>query len=87
MHWNIPAKHLKSKPILLSGLASIACYSSFLENISMKNLCHILCNIPILQDKELLLKLKKLVSAEISHNMQPIGIPHHVHQLKLLQHL
>ena len=37
--------------------------------------------------KNLLSKLKKLVSTESSPTMRPTGMPHHVHQIKLLQNM
>jgi len=87
IYGNIPIKHPKSKPILLLGLASVVHHSLFLENIILENHGHILCNIPILQDKVLLSKLKELVSTESSPTMQPMGIPPHIHQIKLLQNM
>ena len=79
MYGNVPVKHPKSKPILLLRLSSVLHYSSFLENIIIENKGHVLCNIPILKDKVLLSKLKKLVSIESSPTMRPTGIPPHIH--------
>jgi hypothetical protein len=80
------AKEHSVKGILLLCLASMVHHSDFLKSYVAKDLRHPFSLIPILNNDDLLGKLKKaLATADDDDTMRPTGIPPHVRQLRMLQ--
>ena len=71
--------------LLLLLIGSIIYHSDFLKGIISKNPGHVLGNMCILNNTDLLDKQKHLITVKLSDRMTPTGVPSHIHQLKLIR--
>ena len=65
--------------MLLHCFASVVYHSDWLEEMGEKDASHVFNTIPILNDPELLLRLKERVTLKLNIQIsQPTGVPPHV---------
>lgn len=84
MYGDLLKSHPNSVSILLLCFASVIYHIEFIKEVIDKNPGHIFSTLPLLQDEELLQKLKRLITREPSAMMKVTGVPPHIMQLKIL---
>ena len=88
MYGVIIAKHPSSIAVLLRVLASVVYAADWLLEISGRHQGHPFSALPLLQNPELLLRLKAKVTIKPTESMpQSTGVPPHVMQLTLMMNL
>ena len=83
MYGDLWKSHPNSVSILLSCFARVIYHKEFIKEVIDKNPGHLFSKLSVLQDKELLQKLKRLVTREPSAMMKVTSIPPYIIQLHI----